>query len=155
MLQFLLVIQIIICVGLVAVILLQRSEGGALGMGGSTGGLMTARGAGNLLTRTTAILATLFFLVSFGLTILGNMDRRSSAIDRVGVQKIDPNALRPGATPGAAPAPVDVPVTPGAAPTVPGAAPGAPGATPTPSLDELTGAAPAAPATEPAPGAAK
>ncbi|HYE43502.1 MAG TPA: preprotein translocase subunit SecG, partial [Caulobacteraceae bacterium] len=64
MLNILLTIQIIICVALTAVILLQRSEGGALGMGGGSGGFMTARGAGNLLTRTTAILATLFFIVS-------------------------------------------------------------------------------------------
>ena len=58
----LLVLQILVCVGLVAVILLQRSEGGALGMGGGGGGMMTARGAGNLLSRTTAILAVFFDL---------------------------------------------------------------------------------------------
>ena len=84
-LNLLLVVQIIICVCLVAVILMQRSEGGALGMGGGgSGGFMTARGAGNLLTRTTAILATLFFLVSFGLTWVGNMQRNASSLsDRV------------------------------------------------------------------------
>lgn len=144
MIPFLLVIQIIICAALVAVILLQRSEGGALGMGGGgTGGLMTARGAGNLLTRTTAILATAFFVVSFGLTILGNVERRSSAIDQAADVRTDPNAIPRPAAPVTTP-PADLPVTPGAAPAPK-------------SLDELTGAAPAAtaPATEPAPGAAK
>ena len=58
----LLVAMIIISVSLSAVILLQRSEGGALGMGGGPSGFMTARGAGNLLTRTTSILAVAFFV---------------------------------------------------------------------------------------------
>jgi protein translocase SecG subunit len=58
----LLVAMILISVALTAVILLQRSEGGALGMGGGPSGFMTARGAGNLLTRATSILAVLFFV---------------------------------------------------------------------------------------------
>ena len=151
MLNLLLVIQIIICVALVGVILLQRSEGGALGMGGGTGGLMTARGAGNLLTRTTAILATLFFLVSGGLTIAGNIQRgRASVVDREDI-RVDPNTLRPGAQPAGPPPAADV-------------APGTPGApaAPAPSLSDLAaplpdaGTAPTQPApAEPAPGAAK
>jgi preprotein translocase subunit SecG len=68
-----LVIHLILAVGLVGVILLQRSEGGALGIGGSSsGGLMTGRAAGNLLTRTTAILATSFFVTSLVLALLAN-----------------------------------------------------------------------------------
>ena len=70
----LLVAMIIISVALSGVILLQKSEGGALGMGGGGGGgggFMTARGAANLLTRTTSILAVLFFLCAIGLTIAG------------------------------------------------------------------------------------
>lgn len=68
-----LVIHLLIAVGLVGVILLQRSEGGALGIGGgSGGGLMSGRAAGNLLTRTTAILATIFFITSLGLAIIAN-----------------------------------------------------------------------------------
>ena len=55
-------------------ILLQRSEGGGLGMGGNAGGLMTVRGSANLLTRTTAILAALFFATAIGLTILSEID---------------------------------------------------------------------------------
>ena len=53
----LLVIHIMIAIALIAVVLLQRSEGGALGIGGGGGGFMTGRGAGNALTKTTAVLA--------------------------------------------------------------------------------------------------
>ena len=66
----LLVIHLLIAIFLVAVILLQRSEGGALdGLGGGSGAsnFLTARGTGNLLTRTTAILATLFIITSISL----------------------------------------------------------------------------------------
>jgi|SRR5215469_13639727 len=69
----LIVIQLFVSVALVISILLQRSEGGALGMGGGgagLGGLFSPRGAADTLTRTTAILAILFFLTSLGLTIL-------------------------------------------------------------------------------------
>jgi preprotein translocase subunit SecG len=68
-----LVIHLLIAIGLVGVILLQRSEGGALGIGGGTGGgLMSGRAAGNLLTRTTGILATTFFVTSLVLAIIAN-----------------------------------------------------------------------------------
>jgi preprotein translocase subunit SecG len=68
-----LVIHLLLAMGLVGVILLQRSEGGALGIGGgSGGGLMSGRAAGNLLTRTTAILAACFFVTSLVLAILAN-----------------------------------------------------------------------------------
>jgi preprotein translocase subunit SecG len=69
----LLVIHLIVALLLIGVILLQRSEGGALGIGGgggSGGNIFSARGVGNTLTRTTAILAVCFFLTSMGLTIL-------------------------------------------------------------------------------------
>lgn len=76
-----LVIHLLIAIALVAVILIQRSEGGGLGLGGGTaGGLMTARGSANLLTRTTAILATAFMLTSLLLAILAGRDRRAEAI---------------------------------------------------------------------------
>lgn len=67
-----LVIHLLIAIALVGVILLQRSEGGALGIGGGGGGFMTGRQAGNLLTRTTAILATSFFVTSLALAIIAN-----------------------------------------------------------------------------------
>ncbi|MFQ5533977.1 MAG: preprotein translocase subunit SecG [Sphingomonadales bacterium] len=68
--QVVLVIHILIAAILVAVVLLQRSEGGALGIGGGSGGLVSARGAANMLTRATAILAGLFMLTSILLTVL-------------------------------------------------------------------------------------
>lgn len=76
----LLVAYLLIVLALIAVILLQRSEGGGLGMGGGGGGFMTARGSANLLTRTTAVLATLFFVTAIGLTILSQVNRGSSSI---------------------------------------------------------------------------
>jgi preprotein translocase subunit SecG len=68
----LLVLQLIVAIFLVVVILMQRSNGGALsGLGGDSGigGLISARGKGNILTRITAILATLFFALSMALSI--------------------------------------------------------------------------------------
>ena len=76
----LLVAMILISVALAGVILIQRSEGGALGMGGGPSGFMTARGAGNLLTKTTWVLAILFFMCAIGLTILGNVERSNRSI---------------------------------------------------------------------------
>ncbi|MEO6013816.1 MAG: preprotein translocase subunit SecG [Devosia sp.] len=76
----LLVAYLLIVLALIAVILLQRSEGGGLGMGGNAGGLMTVRGSANLLTRTTAILAALFFVTAIGLTILAELNRTTSDI---------------------------------------------------------------------------
>ncbi|MGO4408885.1 MULTISPECIES: preprotein translocase subunit SecG [unclassified Brevundimonas] len=76
----LLVAMILISVALAAVILLQRSEGGALGMGGGPSGFMTARGAGNLLTRATSVLAVLFFVCAISLTIAGNFARGSRSV---------------------------------------------------------------------------
>ncbi len=69
----LLVVHLIIAVALIGAVMLQRSEGGALGMGGGGSGggnLFSARGVGNALTRTTAILAACFFLTSISLTLL-------------------------------------------------------------------------------------
>src|SRR5581483_4410154 len=68
----LIAIELLVAVALIVVVLLQRSEGGALGMGcgSSLGNLFSPRGAGDLLTRTTAILAALFFLTCLGLNII-------------------------------------------------------------------------------------
>lgn len=79
-----LVIHLIIAIALVAVILLQRSEGGALGMGGSGGGggggFMSGRAAADVLTRTTGILATCFIITSIVLAILAGSHRESTSI---------------------------------------------------------------------------
>jgi preprotein translocase subunit SecG len=69
------VIHIMVVLALVVIVLLQRSEGGALGMGGGGGGgLMSARGAANALTRTTGILAAVFFITSLSLGVLAKFD---------------------------------------------------------------------------------
>ena len=80
----LLVIHLLIALALVGVILLQRSEGGALGIGGGgMAGLMSGRSSANLLTRTTAILAACFIATSLLLAILaGHANRGSSILDR-------------------------------------------------------------------------
>jgi len=63
--------HLILAIALVGVVLLQRSEGGALGIGGG-GGVMSGRAAGNLLTRTTAVVAGLFFATSLTLALIAN-----------------------------------------------------------------------------------
>jgi len=80
------VIHILLTVAMVGVILLQRSEGGGLGIGGGGGGggmsgFMTGRGAANVLTRATAILAALFIVSSLVLTLLAAGGRGRSIID--------------------------------------------------------------------------
>ena len=82
--NILLVIHLMICVALVVSVLLQRSEGGALGMGGGNSGggmgMFSARGAANTLTRTTAILAIAFICTSLFLAFLAGGDRQSDSI---------------------------------------------------------------------------
>lgn len=78
---FLTVLQAIIAVALVGVILMQRSEGGGLGVGGSPSGLMSARGAADFLTRATAILAGLFVLLSIVLAALAVNTGSSREVD--------------------------------------------------------------------------
>jgi preprotein translocase subunit SecG len=76
-----LAIHVIVAVILVGVVLLQKSEGGALGIGGGGGGgFMTARGSTNLLSRTTAILATVFFITSISLAILSGAHTKPRSI---------------------------------------------------------------------------
>jgi len=112
MFQFLLVVHAIVAFVLVVVILMQRSEGGGLGMGGSPSGLMSARGAADFLTRATTILATLFVLLSIGLAIYAAAGHST---------KIDANvAAKPPV--GSAPVPQQAPLQPGAGPFSAGAA---------------------------------
>jgi preprotein translocase subunit SecG len=83
MATILLVIHVLLAIALVIVVLLQRSEGGALGIGGSGGGMMSHRASANLLTRTTAILAGLFMLTSLSLAMIaGNNHQSSSFMDQ-------------------------------------------------------------------------
>jgi preprotein translocase subunit SecG len=79
MLNVLIVIHLLLALVMIGLILLQRSEGGALGIGGS-GGVMSGRAAGNLLTRATAVVAAGFFVTSLGLALLSNDRSRQSSI---------------------------------------------------------------------------
>jgi preprotein translocase subunit SecG len=76
----LIVIHILIVIALVAVVLLQRSEGGVLGSGGGTGNFLTGRGQANALSRATAVLATLFFATSILMSILAGWSRTPHSI---------------------------------------------------------------------------
>ncbi|HEX3863785.1 MAG TPA: preprotein translocase subunit SecG [Stellaceae bacterium] len=115
MIVVLFVVHVLIALALIGVVLLQKSEGGALGMGGGgMSGFMTGRSTANLLTRTTAILAAAFFVTSILLVVLSNVDRTPhSLIDEGG-----PSPLLPGLPPPPAPAPPATPATP-AGPTAP------------------------------------
>ncbi len=151
MFTFLLIVQTLVALALVIVILMQRSEGGGLGVGGNSSGLMTARGAADFLTRATSILAALFVVLSIVLAAV--------AANIGGPREIDPSLIRqtpaapaPGAIPGSPVPGAPVPGTPNVpgGPLVPqsgSAVPGSQPAVPTP----IPGAAPtpAAPATQP------
>jgi preprotein translocase subunit SecG len=86
-----LVIHLMIAVALVSVVLMQKSEGGALGIGGSGGGgggFLTGRGTANLLTRTTAMLAVAFFITSMTLSLLApGSQNQGSILDRAPVEQ--------------------------------------------------------------------
>ena len=99
----LIAVQLVVSIALVIVVLLQRSEGGALGMGGGgsgLGGLFSPRGASDTLTRTTAILAVMFFVVCLALNILVRNTHADASI------------LDSGAAPAHTTAPVQKPVSP-------------------------------------------
>ena len=83
--NILLVLNIIFAVILVLIILLQRSEGGALGIGVSQENLMFSKSSGNFMTKATAVVATLFIICSLGLTIIsrGDLSPTSSVLDSV------------------------------------------------------------------------
>ncbi|WP_174285841.1 preprotein translocase subunit SecG [Sphingomonas bacterium] len=102
MFVFLLVVHAIIAAALVAVILMQKSEGGGLGMGGSPSGLMSARGAADFLTRATGILAGAFVLMSIALAMLAATHRGAATLDTSLARKAPPVAA-PAAAPTGAP----------------------------------------------------
>ena len=135
MFLFLMVVQALVAAALVGVVLVQRSEGGGLGIGGggSPGGLMSARGAANFLTRATAILASLFVALSIALAAL--------AVGTSSGHKID-NSLDRGVTPASQQqAPADPLAAVGGNPAAPAPAPAqAPAQSPAPANDPLGGA---------------
>lgn len=155
----LIVVYLLIVLAMIAVILLQRSEGGALGIGGGNS-FMSARGSANLLTRTTAILATLFFVTAIGLTILTEIERGGSSgiLDRAAAGQDGPaptnvldalDAMSPAADQGLPVPAAETPAAPAAAPA--GDAPNL--AVPTAPATETPAPAQAPAATEPAPAA--
>ena len=81
MFAFLLIVQTLIAVALISVILMQRSEGGGLGVGGSSSGFMTARGAADFLTRSTAVLGALFIILSIVMAAIAGATRTPTKID--------------------------------------------------------------------------
>ncbi|TAJ73276.1 MAG: preprotein translocase subunit SecG [Phenylobacterium sp.] len=120
LLNLLLVIEVIVAFFLVVVVLLQRSEGGGLVSGG-TNSLVSVRGAGDLLTRITWILGSIFFILGLLLTIVSGRERgAASVVDRMKVNAVNPAELnrappeppagtaQPGPA-GSAPAPLQAP----------------------------------------------
>ena len=157
----LIVIHLMIVLALVGVVLIQRSEGGGLGIGGGSG-FMSARGAANALTRTTAILATAFFITSLALGILARYGENATDIldqipasssgqgvlDQLGGSSTSSEPAAP-----AAPAASDIPGTAPAAPVAPAVPAAEAPATPyaespgtAPAANDIPGTAPAAPA---------
>src|SRR5690349_23723816 len=81
MFAFLLIVQTLIAIALIGVILMQRSEGGGLGVGGSSSGFMTARGAADFLTRSTSVLGGLFIVLSIVMAAIAGATRTPTKID--------------------------------------------------------------------------
>jgi preprotein translocase subunit SecG len=98
MLSVIIVIHLMLVLGLIGVVLLQKSEGG--GLVSSTSGFMTGRGTANVLTRTTAFLAAGFFVTSLLLSWIAGLDRKPSSIIRTGAPA---SQETPGAPPVAPP----------------------------------------------------
>lgn len=147
----LLTIHLIACLALIVAVMLQRSEGGALGMGGGgTGGLISGRGAAGVLVKATMGLAAVFFITSVTMTRLNNESASApTALERGAEESANPfDTLN---TPPSTPAPVDplggTTATPPASNTAPTTAPATPAPTTTPDpLAPSTNAAPAQPA---------
>ena len=104
MFTFLLIVQTLVAAALVAVILMQRSEGGGLGVGGSSAGLMTARGAADFLTRSTAILGALFIFLSIALAALAGTRDAQTIDTSLAKQPVQQAPIAPARPAPAAPA---------------------------------------------------
>src|SRR5437764_12780403 len=81
MFEFLMIVQALIAVSLIGTILMQRSEGGGLGVGGSSSGFMTARGAADFLTRSTAFLGGAFIILSIVMAAIAGATRTPTRVD--------------------------------------------------------------------------
>ena len=89
--NFILVLNIILAILLVIVILLQKYDGGGLGIGASQESFISSRSAGNLLTKATAIIATLFIITSISLTIMAQKEISTSSVLEKVDEKQDPS----------------------------------------------------------------
>tara|TARA_B100000745_G_C19988394_1_gene335058 strand:+ start:323 stop:622 length:300 start_codon:yes stop_codon:yes gene_type:complete len=89
--SIILILNVIFAILLVVVILLQKSEGGALGLGVSQDSFVTSRSAGSFLTKVTAVLATLFIITSISLTIMSKDEFSSSSVLEKIEEKEDPS----------------------------------------------------------------
>ena len=78
--NFILILNIILAILLIVVVLLQKSEGGALGLGASQDSYISSRSAGSFLTKTTAVIATLFIITSISLTIMSKEEFSSTSV---------------------------------------------------------------------------
>ncbi len=105
----LLVILIVIAVAMIGIVLLQRSEGGALGIGGGPSAMFSARGTANLLTRTTAVLGALFMILSLVLAVLsGSWSESESVLDATADDAPALESTEPLALPGEMELPADL-----------------------------------------------
>jgi len=111
MFAFLLIVQSLIAIALIGVILMQRSEGGGLGVGGSSSGFMTARGAADLLTRSTSVLGGAFIVLSIVMAAIAGTTRTPVKIDTSLANKAMP-VEQPAPNPSTAPGqPTQAPAT--------------------------------------------
>ncbi len=154
MMAILMVIQVFVAIALIGVVLIQRSEGGGLGIGSSQGmgAFMSGRGTANLLTRTTAVLAAIFLSLSLTMAVLN----RGSSSAGSGILAQSPPTLPAAPAGGSVPTAPATPSAPpvaapsAAAPTAP-TAPATPApATPAPSTPAPASSAPPAPPAAPA-----
>ncbi len=115
MTSVLLILHLFVTLALIGVVLIQRSEGGGLGIGSSQGmgAFMSGRGTANLLTRTTAILGGLFFAISLALALL---NRGTGGVGRTSILDTPPAASAPAASAPRTGAPA---LTPGHTPALP------------------------------------
>jgi preprotein translocase subunit SecG len=103
MITVIIVIHLMVVLAMIGVVLLQKSEGGGLGIG-STGGFLSSRGTANVLTRTTAYLALTFFATSLMLSWLASFDRKPTSILNTGAPAGQSQPAAPG---------TNVPLAPG------------------------------------------
>tara|TARA_B100000029_G_scaffold491271_1_gene551219 strand:- start:83 stop:376 length:294 start_codon:yes stop_codon:yes gene_type:complete len=89
--NIILIINLILAILLVVIVLLQKSEGGALGLGASQDNFISSRSAGNFLTKATAIIATLFIITSISLTIFSKGEFTNSSV----LEKIEEDSSEP------------------------------------------------------------